>query len=155
MDYEKELDRDVDSIIDQIKNQGRSLKTIEKERPELKREDLEKFVIENASSVVLDSIEMIQSLKIDVLTGADPKMVESVSELVKATTAAIESLSRLKLSEDKIRSQKELKQMDIESKTLEVANAPGLFISREELIKNLFDKVNAPKKIEDSAPIDV
>jgi uncharacterized protein (DUF342 family) len=155
MNYEEELDRDVDSIIAQIKNQGKSLKNVEKEKPELKKEDLEKFVIENASSVVLDSIEMIQSLKTDILAGADPKMVESISELVKATTAAIESLSRLKLSEDRIKSQKDLKQMDIDSKSLEASQSnSGLFISREELIKNLFLKKE--EKLETSPPtIDV
>lgn len=137
MDYEQELDRDVDSIIAQIKNQSRSLKQPEREKPDLKKEDLEKFIIENAAAVVLDSIEMIQTLKTDILPGADPKMVEATSELVKATTAAIESLSRLKLSDDKIKSQKEIKRMEIETK-MEPEKSSGLYISREELIKHLF-----------------
>ena len=154
MNYDEELDRDVDSIINQIKNQGRSLKTAETERPELKKEDLEKFIIDNAASVVQDSIEMLQSLKMDILTGADPKMVESISELVKATTAAIESLSKLKLSDDKLKGQKELKQMDIDSKNSEdPSKVAGLFLSREELIRNLF--VKPIEKIEEPAPIDV
>lgn len=152
MDHEDQLDNDVDSIIFQIKNQGKSLKTVEKNRPELTKEDLEKFVIDNASTVVLDSIEMVQSLKTDIMAGGDSKMVEAVSELVKATTAAIESLSKLKLSEDKIRSQKELKRMEIDSKVeaIETSNT-GIFISREELIKNLMSRKDpdTPENLDD------
>ena len=80
-----DLDRDVDNIISQIKNQGKTLKKVEREKPNLQKEDLEKFVIDNASLIIDDSIEMIQALKIDVIAGADPKMVESISELLKAS----------------------------------------------------------------------
>lgn len=140
MNDDEELDIEVDNIINQIKNQSKSLKVVKKEHPELRKEDLETFVLANASAIVLDSVEMIQNLKLDVMAGADAKMVESVSELVKATTAAIDSLARLKLSDDKIKSSKELKQMDIESKSdLVIGNtsSSGVFISREDLLKHM------------------
>lgn len=141
MNEDEELDLEVDNIIFQIKNQSKSLKKVEKERPELRKEDLETFVLANASAIVLDSIEMIQSLKTDVMAGGDPKMVESVSELVKATTSALDSLSRLKMADDKIKSQKELKIMDIDSKSPELlGNSPGIFISREEAFRLFLDK---------------
>jgi uncharacterized protein Yka (UPF0111/DUF47 family) len=154
-DYEDELDRDVDSIIFQIKNQGKSIKNIEKERPELKKEDLEKFIIDNAASVVADSIEMVQGLKTDVLAGGDAKMVEATAELVKAVTGALDALSKLKLSDDKLKGQKELKQMEIDSK---ISDSPlngksGLFISREDLIKNLLNKTE--EVVDNNPPIDV
>lgn len=155
MDYEDELDHDVDSIIAQIKNQGKTIKNVEKEKPELKKEDLEKFIIDNAASIVMDSIEMVQSLKMDVMAGGDSKMVEATAELVKAVTGAIDALSKLKLNDDKLRGQKELKQMDISAKTLDnqMDGKPGLFLSREEIINNLFRK-DDDKTIENSA-IDV
>lgn len=142
MDYEEELDRDVDSIIFQIKNQGKSIKNVEKERPELKKEDLEKFIIDNAAAIVSDSLEMVQGLKTDVLAGGDSKMVEATAELVKAVTGALDALSKLKLSDDKLKGQKELKQMDIDSKNSDAITGgqSGLFISREDLIKNLINK---------------
>tara|TARA_B110000495_G_C22918774_1_gene536739 strand:+ start:54 stop:542 length:489 start_codon:yes stop_codon:yes gene_type:complete len=157
-----DLDRDVDNIISQIKNQGKTLKKVEREKPNLQKEDLEKFVIDNASLIIDDSIEMIQALKIDVIAGADPKMVESISELLKATTSAIESLSKLKLSDDKIKAQKEIKQMDIDSKenggNLEISGGQGgLYISREELLKKILNHSSdeKPKAIEDTPPIDI
>jgi hypothetical protein len=154
-DTEDELDRDVDNIIFQIKNQGKNLKTVQRDRPELQKEDLERFVIDNASTVVMDSIEMVQSLKMDVMAGGDSKMVEAVSELVKATTSAIEALSKLKMSDDKLKGQKELKQMDIDAKTTDDENVSksGLFISREELLNKFFE--NQKRQLNDSPPIDV
>ena len=154
MNDDEELDLEVDNIINQIKNQSRSLKKVEKERPELRKEDLETFVLANASAIVLDSVEMIQSLKLDVMAGGDAKMVESTAELVKATTAAVDSLARLKMSDDKIKSQKELKKLDIDSRNPELigSNNPGLFISREELLKHLLG--GKKSKVEDT-PIDV
>jgi len=153
---DEDLDRDVDSIIFQIKNQGKSLKNVEKEKPELKKEDIERFILENASAVVLDSVEMVQSLKQDVMAGGDSKMVESISELVKATTGALETLSRMKMADDKLKGQKELKQMDIDAKINIDApqDSPGIFLSREELLKHLFVKKDE-KKIEDNPAIDV
>ena len=154
-----DLDRDVDNIISQIKNQGKTLKKVEREKPNLQKEDLEKFVIDNASLIIDDSIEMIQALKIDVIAGADPKMVESISELLKATTSAIESLSKLKLSDDKIKAQKEIKQMDIDSKenggNIENSSQGGVFISREELLSKLLNHSPKEKSIEDTPPIDI
>lgn len=142
MNEDEELDIEVDNIINQIKNQGKSLKSIEKERPELKKEDLEAFIIANASAVVLDALEMIQSLKNDVMASGDSKLVESAAELVKATTGAIDSLSKIKLSDDKLKGQKELKKMDIDSKTTEALPSPngGIFLSQQEVMNHLFGK---------------
>lgn len=150
MDYEDNIEQDVDSIIAQIKNQGKSLKKIEKEKPELRKEDLEKFIIDNAASVVADSIEMIQSIKGDVLAGADSKTIEAAAELVKAVTGAIDSLSKIKLSDDKLIGQKELKKMELDSKVENLQNnQQGLFISREEIFKRLFDEKKLENKTEE------
>ena len=157
MNDEDDLDRDVDNIIFQIKNQGKILKDVEKEKPDLQKEDLEKFVIDNAASVVSDSIDMIQSLKADVMAGGDSRMIEATAELVKAVTGAIESLSKLKLADDKLKSQKELKQMDINSKTTEAITGgqSGLFISREDLIKQLLNRDEPKDNTKEPPSIDV
>lgn len=151
MDYEDEIEQDVDSIIAQIKNQGKSLKKAEREKTELRKEDLEKFIIDNAASVVSDSIDMIQSIKGDVLAGADSKTIEAAAELVKAVTGAIDSLSKLKLSDDKLIGQKELKKMEIDAKVENLQNnQQGLFISREEIFKRLFDEKKLENKTEET-----
>lgn len=142
-DEDGDLGQDVNNIISQIKNQGKTIKNIERDRPELQKEDLERFIIDNAASVVADSIEMVQGLKQDVLASGDSKLVEATAELVKAVTGAIDALSKLKLSDDKLKGQKELKQMDIDSKNIgdnDPVGQSGLFISREDLLKHLLSR---------------
>lgn len=155
---ECELDQDINNIISQIKNQGKTIKNIERERPELQKEDLERFIIDNAASVVADSIEMVQGLKQDVLAGGDSKLVEATAELVKAVTGAIDALSKLKLSDDKLKSQRDLKKMDIESKTIsdnDFGGQSGVFISREDLLKHLLERPPLPLSDNSSVVVDV
>jgi replicative DNA helicase len=86
---------------------------------------------------------MVENLKLEVLAGADSKLIESVSELVKATTSAIDALSKLKISEDKINAQKEITQMNIQAKIIrdeEESNTPKLSFTRNDILKLLNQK---------------
>jgi len=146
MDHDEDddfLNAEVDDIISQIKNQSKIVNKLPKEQPNLKKEDLEEFIITNAGKVVNHSLEMVENLKLEVLAGADSKLIESVSELVKATTSAIDALSKLKISEDKINAQKEITQMNIQAKIIrdeEENNTPKLTFTRNDIIKLLNQK---------------
>jgi hypothetical protein len=90
---------------------------------------------------------MVENLKLEVLAGADSKLIESVSELVKATTSAIDALSKLKISEDKINAQKEITQMNIQAKIIrdeEENSTPKLTFTRNDIIKLLNQKEESP-----------
>ena len=146
MDHDEDddfLNAEVDDIISQIKNQSKIVNQLPKEQPNLKKEDLEEFIITNAGKVVNHSLEMVENLKLEVLAGADSKLIESVSELVKATTSAIDALSKLKISEDKINAQKEITQMNIQAKIIrdeEESNTPKLSFTRNDILKLLNQK---------------
>jgi hypothetical protein len=150
MDHDEDddfLNAEVDDIISQIKNQSKIVNKLPKEQPNLKKEDLEEFVITNAGKVVNHSLEMVENLKLEVLAGADSKLIESVSELVKATTSAIDALSKLKISEDKIKAQKEITQMNIQAKIIrdeEENSTPKLTFTRNDIIKLLNQKEESP-----------
>jgi replicative DNA helicase len=150
MDHDEDddfLNAEVDDIISQIKNQSKIVNQLPKNKPDLKKEDLEEFVITNAGKVVNHSLEMVENLKLEVLAGADSKLIESVSELVKATTSAIDALSKLKISEDKIKAQKEITQMNIQAKIIrdeEESNTPKLTFTRNDIIKLLNQKEESP-----------
>ena len=142
-EYNDDLDQDVDNIIFQLKNQSKEIKNVQKIRPELTKDGIEKFILDNASDVITGTVEMINSLSHDVQQSADPEMIESVSSLIKSFTSAVDTLAKLKLSDDKIKGQRELKQMDIESKIIstdENSKTQGLHLSREELISLMFDR---------------
>ena len=150
MDHDEDddfLDAEVDDIISQIKNQSKIVNQLPKDKPDLKKEDLEEFVITNAGKVVNHSLEMVENLKLEVLAGADSKLIESVSELVKATTSAIDALSKLKISEDKIKAQKEITQMNIQAKIIrdeEESKTPKLTFTRNDILKMLERKEESP-----------
>ena len=142
-DYEDEIDAEVEDIISQIKNQSKLLKKAETEKIPLKKEDMEEFILKNASAIVQDAVELVGELKTDILAGADSRLIESYSELVRAATSAIDSLTKLKLSDDKIKAQKEITQMNIDSKQTsddEVDGKRGFLLSREEVIAALMNK---------------
>lgn len=159
-DFDDELDRDVDSIISQIKNQSNSIKQIKKERPELKREELEDFVIQKTSTIIHDCVDMVQSLKLDVEAGGDSKMVESTATLVNALVNAVNTLSKIQLAENSHKSKKEIEQMKIDAKVSDnennlIGNKSGLFISREDLLKEMFKRSNVKDEVEEISVIDV
>jgi len=160
-DFDDELDRDVDSIINQIKNQSNSLNRVKKDHPELKREELEDFVIQKTSTIIHDCVDMVQSLKLDVEAGGDSKMVESTATLVNALVNAVNTLSKIQLADNSNKTKKEIEQMRIEAKVSDnenelLGNKSGLFISREDLLKEMFKRSKVDEKeVEKISAIDV
>ncbi len=154
----------IDDIISQLKNQGKSLNKLSNNIPNIEKDEIEKFIIDNASQVVTDCVEMISDIKNEIdITDPNPRVIESAAQLVQAFTAALDTLTKLKLSDDKLKSQKELKKLDIAGKMelnagKEKEKTEGIFLSREEVIKGLLSykekEVVEEKKVEDP-PIDV
>jgi hypothetical protein len=140
-DFDDDLDDEVNDIISQIKNQSRNMREVEKEKDPLKKEDVEDFIIQNAANIVRNAVSMVDKLTIEVNAGADSKMIESVSELVKATTSAIDALTKLKIAEDKNKNQKEITQMNIDAKITKDEESPkGYLLTRDDVIKALMSK---------------
>ena len=140
-DIDAEIDAEVNDIISQIKNQSKNLKKVENEKIPLKKEEMEEFILKNAAAIVQDAVELVGELKIEMMAGADSKMLEAYSILVKSATSAIDSLTKLKLSDDKIKSQKELAQMNIDARQSSSKDQPdGFLLSREEVIAALMNK---------------
>lgn len=151
--FDEDLDRGVDNIIDQIKSQSNSVNRMRKNHPELKREELEDFVIQKTSSIINDCCDMVQGLKLDVESGGDSKMVESTATLVNALVNAVNTLSKIQLAENSNKNKKEIEQMRIDAKASAeentiLGNKSGVFISREDLLKEMFKRSNIedPKK---------
>lgn len=151
MDYDDddELDNEVNDIISQIKNQSKNFKKEETEIPELNRENLEELLLRTAAKVITHSVEVMEKMKDDVIASADSKMLESYSAHTKATTSALETLLKFKNAEDKIKAQKEIAQMNIDSKITKGDDddgTPKLTFTRNDILKLL------EKKKDDDAP---
>lgn len=137
-EYDNDIDREVDDILSQIKNQSKSFNDAEKNfvGKKITKEQMEEFIIENAAHVVQQSVDMVNRLSREAIASADPKMVDSVAGLVRATTTALDALTKLKIAEDKNNTQKEIAQMGIKKGDDE--NKPkGLMLSRDDVMKFL------------------
>jgi hypothetical protein len=151
MENDDELEKIGDSILDQLQS---SLTT--KQQPqetELTPENLEKFVLDKSATLVTQSMDAVDNLKDYIQAGASDKEIIAFAEVVKASSAALESLNKLLQSKEKIKSSKELKEMDIKARKEmnTVDNQTRLLLSREDLMKQL---IADSDKVIDVTPID-
>lgn len=137
MENDDELEKIGDSILDQLQS---SLTT--KQQPqdlELTPENLEKFVLDKSATLVTQSMDAVDNLKDYIQAGASDREILAFAEVVKASSAALESLNKLLQSKEKIKTSKELKEMDIKARkemnTMD--NQTRLLLSREDLMKQL------------------
>jgi sugar-specific transcriptional regulator TrmB len=159
MNEDEEIDKNVDSIINQLKNQSRTLKESVKNPPQqLKKEDMEQFIIDKASEIVNGCVEVIGVIQDEIKCAPDPKLIESGATFINAFTSALDALGKLEISQQRIRAQKDIAQFNAAARLAnnsEDDTKKGVYISREELIKGLLDyKKEDMRELTDS-PIDV
>ena len=104
--------------------------------------------MQSSGSLVQDSLEVIGSLKEYTNMAPDARETESIAELIKASTSAIETLNKILLQQKKSETQIKVKQMDVESRQgLAIAEQQTkILLSREDIMKKL---------IEDADTIDI
>ena len=76
-----------DDLISQLKSLPTDSKKLERaaaEHPEIKKEDLEEFVIKQSSKLIQDSLEMIDNMKEVVHHLPEAENMSGLSELVNA-----------------------------------------------------------------------
>jgi len=141
---------DIGDLVDQLKNAEKYLKKPEKAEEEfnLDPEELEKFILNNAGKLVKKSIEMVDEVKQYVETAPESRDVSSLSELINASSSAIETLSKILVQNKKDKTQKEVKQMDIDGKKqlMQGEFNAKVMLSRDDVMKELFAKVEREEK---------
>ena len=158
-DYDDDIEQNVDSIINQLKNQTKSLKqSIKTPPPQLKKEDMEQFIIDKASEIVNGCVEVIGVIQDEIKCAPDPKLIESGATFINAFTSALDALGRLEINQQKIKAQKDIAQFNASIKLSNDAEKEpknGVYLSREELIKGVLEyKKGEVKEITDS-PVDI
>lgn len=141
---------DIGDLVDQLKNAEKYLKKPEKAEEEfnLDPEELEKFILNNAGKLVKKSIDMVDEVKQYVETAPESRDVSSLSELINASSSAIETLSKILVQNKKDKTQKEVKQMDIDGKKqlMQGEFNAKMMLSRDDVMNELFKKVEAEEK---------
>jgi sugar-specific transcriptional regulator TrmB len=141
---------DIGDLVDQLKNAEKYLKKPEKAEEDfnLNPEELEKFILNNAGKLVKKSIDMVDEVKQYVETAPESRDVSSLSELINASSSAIETLSKILVQNKRDKTQKEVKQMDIDGKKqlMQGEFNAKMMLSRDDVMKELFKKVEAEEK---------
>jgi len=135
---------DINDLTDSLQKSFQTIKEADKERKasndELKKENLEDFILKYAGKLVKDGVDLVEDLKTTFTQSLDPREIESLAETFKGVTGALNILKDLQVSKEKTQTSKELKTMEIEAKK-EIKNAnedsKTLKFSRDELFKRL------------------
>ena len=141
-------------LIDQLKNANQLLKKpeVKEEEFNLTKEELEQFILNNAGKLIKQSIEVVADVKQYVETAPEHRDVVSLAELIKASSSAIESLSKVLVQDKRDKTQKDVKLMDIQGKKelLQGEVNAKLMFTRDDVMKELLkDAKKAEQEIVD------
>jgi len=130
----------IDDLLSQLQSSNQVARDADKQDDfKLDKEDLENFLLQYSGKLIKGSVDYVEDVKQFITSAPDAKDVESLSKLVGAAAAAIETLNKIHISDQKAKSTKELKIMDIESKQAlqQQDTETKLLLNREELMKQL------------------
>lgn len=106
-------------------------------------DDLEDFILRNSKELVEVGIDAIHEIKQTVMLNPQSDEVESLAEIFKGVSTAMNILKDIQITKMKINTTKEIKEMDIQSKKQqleEISDAPvGMRMTRDEIFKLLKD----------------
>ena len=111
-----------------------------KENYEDPNEDLEAFILKNSKELIINGIDAINEIKQTVLMNPQSDEVEALAEIIKGVSTAMNILKDIQITKIKLKSSKEIKQMDIDSKKELEDNEnsiKGLRMTRDEVFKML------------------
>lgn len=101
------------------------------------KDNVEEFVLKNSSEVVNSALNILKSFEGAVQHIQSPDEIAAYSELVNASTNALDTLNKIVIQNKKADAAKEVKLLDIESKQQLQANdhKMKLMASREDIMK--------------------
>lgn len=141
MNSEEFPEDEIDDLVSQLKDNNKAFQKQKTEKKEITAENLEEFIMQSSGSLVQDSLEVIGSLKEYTNMAPDARETESIAELIKASTSAIETLNKILLQQKKSETQLKVKQMDVESRQgLAIAEQQTkILLSREDIMTKLME----------------
>jgi len=134
-----ELNEMVGDLLSQLSEAQTKAKQAEEEQSPLKKEELEKFVVEKGGKLVEDSLEMIKNVKDYIVSSPEAKDVDAFAGLVAAASSAIDTLNKIVVNDKRSDTIVKTKQMDIDARKelKQDDNATKLLATREQIFKAL------------------
>jgi hypothetical protein len=138
---------EINSIIEQLKDDAvpsQPKQTQTETDGNVSDETVNSFVYKKSVELVSASLGAVQTIRDSVLTGVDPKEIAALSQLINATTKALDTLNQINLQNKRSKSNMEIKKMEIEANKIIASKIPQttniLIASRDEILKGLNDK---------------
>jgi hypothetical protein len=136
------MDTDLDDAVNDILSQLKGTVAVTKKQPDeeiLTKDQLEEFIIKNSGKLVTKSLNIVDDVKDYVASAPDAKDVAALAELISATSSAIETLNKVYISDERNKTQVQVKQMDVESRErMNITdNKTKILLSREDIMKAL------------------
>ena len=143
-----ELNEIVGDLLGQLQEANKKAVVAQKESDPLTKENIEKFVIENAGKLVKESLEVVTNVKDYISSAPENKDVSSLADLIAATSTAIETLNKIIVTDKRNETVIKAKDMDIKSRKelKEVDTTTKLLATREQVFKMLIDSANTSAK---------
>ena len=138
---------DVNDLLDalKVKSDIRDVnRDSNKEKFSLSKDNLEEFILNNAGKLINDSMGYIEDIGQYVSAAPDSRDVEALAKLVSSSAAALDSLQKIHIADERNKTAFGIKTLDIESKKALQSNdhENKLLLNREELMANLLKDAN-------------
>jgi len=134
---------EIKSLVDQLKDNTVVNNSIQQapEQFHLEKEDIEDFVVQNSGKLINESLDVMNNVKDYIMASGDPDSISALSELIRASSGAIESLNKIVIQNKRSATTIAAKKMDIDSKHAieEKKSENGLIGTREEIFKKILD----------------
>jgi len=137
-----DLNDAVNDIITQLKGNKKVVSAIEDEIVD--PEKLEEFLIKKSSKLINKSLNIVDNVNDYISSAPENRDVAAMAELIKASSSAIETLNKLHTAKERNETQKEVKQMDVESKERInlTDNQTRVLMTREDIMNAFIDKAD-------------
>lgn len=140
-------DPELNSLVNQLKDVTSVNKQVANTKDEICRElntnpkDIEEFVVANSSKLINHSLQAIDEVKDYIMASGDPDSISALSELIRASSGALDSLNKIVVQNKRAEQAITVKQMDHTSKNIieDKRNDNALIASREEIFKKILN----------------
>lgn len=140
-----EIDLELNSLVDQLKDVASVNNHVGKNREELceklntEPEEIEAFVVQNSGKLVQRSLQAIDEVKDFIMASGDPDSISALSELIRASSGALESLNKIVVQNKRSKTSMDVKTLDVTAKYAieEKKSENALIASREEMFKRI------------------
>ena len=144
MSDDNDLDSNIDSLVNQLKDNNtvnNQLQTNQVDLPAVDKDNIEEFVIENSGKLINQSLEVMTNVKDYIMASGDPDSISSLADLINASSKSLETLNKIVIQNKRSETTLVAKKMDVDSKQIieEKRNENALIASRDEVFKKILD----------------